>query len=133
VTTYTALVADLVAMTITGQTSLAAPPASITGKTPVRWPMPPSGDSTLAAMGGTDYDRVMRVTLNVAVEAVGQSTASAEFTDTVTALDNLESALQTLNQTAAYGLSWTITMGIVTVGDINYYGLTCAVTAVDYS
>ena len=132
-TTYTDFVGDLVDMSVTGQTSLSAPPASITGKTPVRWPMPPGGEAAAITMGGDGYQRTMRVTLNVAVEAVGQSTASAEFADTLTAIDNLETALQTLNQTAAYGLSWTITMGIVTVGEIPYYGLTCLVTAVDFS
>lgn len=132
-TTYAGFVGDLVDMSVTGQTSLSAPPASITGKTPVRWPMPPSGDAVAITMGGDGYQRTMRVTLNVAVDAVGQSTASAEFSDTLTAIDNLETALQTLNQTAAYALSWTITMGIVTVGEINYYGLTCAVSAVDFT
>lgn len=132
-TTYTALVGDLVDMSVTGQTSLSAPPAAITGKTPVRWPMPPGGDAAAITMGGDGYQRTMRVTLNVAVQAVGQSTQNTEYANTLAAMDTLEAALQTLNQTAAYGLSWTFTMGIVTVGEINYYGLTCAVTAVDFS
>ncbi len=92
-----------------------------------------SGDASPTTMGGVGYQRTMRVELQVAVQAVGQSTLATEFSNTLAAVDNLEAALQTLNQTAAYGLSWTITMGTVTVGDKGFRGLTCAVTAVDYS
>ncbi len=132
-TTYAGFVSDLVDMSVTGQTSLSAPPASITGKTPVRWPMPPSGDALAITMGGDGYQRTMRVELRVAVQALGQGTLDGAYASALTAMDNLDAALQTLNQTAAYGLSWTITMGMVEVGDTQYYGLTCAVTAVDFT
>lgn len=130
-TTYTAFVAALVNMSVTGQTSLSAPPESVTGKVPARWPMPPSGDAAMLVMGGDGYTRTMRVELRVAVQAVGQSTTGAEYTNTLTAMDNLEAALQTLNDTAAYQMGWTFTMTMVEVGGMSYYGLTCLVTAVD--
>ena len=130
-TTYTSFVSDLVNMSVTGQTSLSAPPASITGKTPVRWPMPPSGDSAALVMGGDGYQRTMRVELRVAVQALGQGTLGSEYTATLTALDNLETALQTLHATSAYQMAWTFTMSMVEVGNTSYYGLTCLVTATD--
>jgi len=132
VTTYAGFVADLVAMSVTGQTSLAAPPASITGKPPVRWPMLPSGEGVPLVQGGSANERVVRVELDVALEAVGQSTMPTNYAAVQAAIDNLEAALKTLNQTKPYGVQWAVTGTILAVGGIPYWGLTCLVTLTEY-
>ncbi|MDD3983825.1 MAG: hypothetical protein PHU54_07785 [Candidatus Omnitrophica bacterium] len=131
-TTYAGFVGDLVDMSVTGQTSLSAPPASITGKTPVRWPMLPSGEGVPVLMGGETDEHVMRVEIQVAMEAVGQNTMPTNYAAVQTGIDNLEAALKTLDQTSAYGLRWTITGAILAVGGVPYWGLTCLVTATEY-
>lgn len=132
-TTYAGFVADIVAMNVTGVASLATPPAALsTAQLPVRWPMLPSGEGVALVQGGAADERTVRVELDVAIEATGQSTMPTKYTAVQTTIDSVEAALKTLDQTKGYGLRWTFTGMMLVVGGTGYWGLTCLVAMTEY-
>ncbi len=131
-TTYTGYVGALADMVVTGvRRRYAWPPAAINSSDlPAQWPQLPSGDEQLL-MHGTDNggDLTLSCQLVVALAPVAQNTQEANFTDTVTMLDNLTIALRALADAAFGPLTWTIQMGSVSVAGHDYWAVLATVKA----
>jgi hypothetical protein len=129
VTTFASLVTSLTGMSVTGITTiLTGPPNALnTADLPTSWVDLPTGEEKpWTASGGGGWP-TLRMDYIVAVNPVAQEMdAKQNFSDTITVLDNLMSALRSLDATKSK-LSWTVRRQMIDVAGIIYWGLVVTV------
>lgn len=129
-TTYASFCSNLETLSVTGVTrAFAAPVAKLdTAELPALFPILVSGDSAVAIQGGSAYTRTRRMNLCLAIMAVGDSNVAQDYATAKTLMDNLDAALKTLDATLNYRLSWTLRVGVQTVGGVDYRAILVEVT-----
>ncbi|RLC82300.1 MAG: hypothetical protein DRJ03_19240 [Chloroflexi bacterium] len=108
---------------------LHGPPRSLnTADLPAQWVQLPEGESEAMVLGDAAGSRwpVFSADLIIAMEAVGQDVARANFDGTVALMEAVRSALENTDLTEA-PLSWTMRQAIVTVAGNDYWGVVCSV------
>lgn len=135
-TTYTSFITALANLTVTSVARKYAlnqtPPNSLkTADLPAQFIMPGGGASGAAANMGY-YKPSYSATLVIAVEAISQSKAPANYSATVAMITNLNAALEAAADTIAPGdldaLEWSIKETILTIAGIDYWGVTASVS-----
>lgn len=130
ITSYTTFAGALAALSVTGVTrNLTTPPASIeTADLPAMWPGLPRGEEppfTFQTSGGWPE---ITCELIIAVEPIGQSTQSANYTATLSIMDALCTALRGAEIGRSL-LRWTINTNVqVVVGSTTYWAVVATVT-----
>jgi len=130
ITSYATFTTDLAALSVTGVTrKYTHPPTSLnTGDLPAMWPGLPSGDEPMLTFQTKGGWPEMTCDLVVAVEPVAQNTQSANYSDMITILDNLSTALRA--STIGRGpMTWMITGNVqVAVAGTTYWAVIATVT-----
>lgn len=134
--TYSTFVSNLAGLTVTGVTrAYTYPPRAVeTADLPAMFPRIPSG--TEGPMTVKDHGGNPEITCELVIlyEAVEQNTQPTNFTNTLTQLDNLNTALRGApvgKNTGAIGtgpLTWTIQHTQVERGDRDYWAVVATVT-----
>ena len=130
ITTYSTFTTALAGLSVTGvERSYTHPPTALsTADLPAMWPGLPSGDEPMLTYQTNGGWPEMTCDLIIAVEPVGQNTQSANYTDMLTSMDNLSTALRT----ASIGrgpLTWNITGNVqVDVAGTTYWAVIATVT-----
>ena len=111
ITTYTAYVAALMDISVTGVTRVFDnPPASLgTADLPAMWPGLPRGEEPMVTFQANGGWPELYCDMIIAIEPVAQNTQAANFTAMLTAIDNLSSALRAATNVGRAGLRWSIT------------------------
>lgn len=129
-TTYTNFVTNLGDLSITGvKRAYDEPPQSLSSADlPALWVELPTGEEgpyTLGAHGGYP---TFRAELVVAVEAAGQSRQPERWSDCLTMMDNVATALRGAVKTVVRGqLSWTIALETIPVAEVSYWAIVASV------
>jgi len=130
ITTYSSFTSGLAALSVTGvERKYTHPPTALsTADLPAMWPGLPSGDEphmTFQAGGGWPQ---LTCDLIIAVEPVGQNTQSVNYSNMITAMDNLSTALRG----ASIGrstLTWNITGNVqIAVAGTTYWAVIATVS-----
>jgi hypothetical protein len=131
VTTYTAFVAALAGLTVTGVTSnFTAPPKQInTADLPALYPRLPQGtEGPMTAEGQGGWPQLTAEVV-IIIEPVGQNLQPTNFAAAVTLIDALSTALRSTNLAKSKN-RWTIRQQIVNYGsETNYWTLIASVSA----
>ena len=127
-TAYADFVTDLAGLSISGVTrQFTYPPTSLdTADLPSSWVQLPRGDSnplTFQANGGWP---TLRADLVVAVEAVAQEQQAQNFSDVLTMMDAVMTALRSADICKG-PLSWTIRQDVVEVAGTHYWAVVAEV------
>jgi hypothetical protein len=129
-TTYTNFVTNLGNLSITSvKRAFDEPPQSLnTADLPALWVELPTGEEdpfTMQAHGGYP---TFRGNLVVAVEAAGQSRQPERWSDCLTMMDNVATALRAAVKTVVRGqLSWSIALETITVAENDYWSIVATV------
>lgn len=131
-TTYATYVANLGDLSITGvNRAYDEPPKALnTADLPASWVQLPEGEEgplTFQTHGGWP---ILRADLVVALEAVGQERQAQNFSDTVTMMDSMSTALRgvTVGSTLGKGpINWTMRQAIIPVADVDYWAVVASV------
>jgi len=127
--TYTEYVATLAGLDVTGVVkSYTAPPTQLsTAQLPAQWARLPSGETTVASMGGQMGLPSFTCDLVIAVEAMGQNTQPANYARALAIIDALQATLvdEALNNVAD---SWTMRLDAEQIGDTAYWVIVATVT-----
>jgi hypothetical protein len=129
-TTYTAYITALEAMTVAGVTRKFAQgqPATLhTADLPAQWVDLPRGNSEVATCAG-DMTRTMTADLVVALEPVGQNTRPVNFDACVTMLDSVHTALDAAALGGMSHPAWNTRLAYVTVNTVDYWSIVTEVT-----
>ena len=130
-TTVTAFVTALGDLAVTGVTKkLDEPPRALkTADLPAQWVQVPVIERMPATFQsqGKLWD-TLRAQLVIAFEPVGQSTQAANWSGVLTLMDNLHTALA-VSSLVQGRIQYTISQGIVTVAEINYWAVIAEVEA----
>jgi len=110
-TTTSAFVTALMDISVTGVTRVFDnPPASLgTADLPAMWPGLPRAEEPAMTFKSNGGWPALFCDLIIAIEPVAQNTQSANYTATLTAKDNLTSALRSATTIGRAGLRWSIT------------------------
>jgi hypothetical protein len=127
--TYTEYVATLAGLTVTGVVkAYSAPPTQLsTAQLPAQWARLPSGETTVASMGGQMGLPSFTCDLVIAVEAMGQNTQPANYARALAIIDALQT---TLADEALSGVvdSWQMRLDGEQIGDTAYWVIVATVT-----
>jgi len=132
-TTYTAFVDSLEALTVTGVTrryTSGAPSALNTADLPAQWVELPRGDNVLAT-ANPSRARTLTADLIFALEPVGQDTRPANQQKCITLMDAIETAFATYSEPTLGAPSLNLKLVIVPVNTIDYWAVAVEVTALD--
>ena len=130
ITSYSTFTTALARLTVTGvERYYTHPPTSLsTADLPAMWPGLPSGDEPMLTFKTKGGWPEMTCELTIAVEPVAQDRQSANYTNMITAMDNLSTALRA----ATFGrgpITWTITGNAqVSVAGTTYWAVIATVT-----
>lgn len=119
---YATFVTNLTGMSVTGVTRVyTEPPRSLnTADLPAMWPQLPTAENSSVTLTHASGLRQATVDLIIAVEPYQQSTNNANFSATITLLDNIETALVT--NAASFGIDrWSVRQGILEVTENNSF------------
>lgn len=135
-TTYTAFIASLAGLTVTGvaRSYDHTPNQLSTADLPALFPRLPEGGLNLETLSTcTDDGNTRTAELVIAIEAANQSTVSDNFSATVTMLDNLESALDTEQQSGGIMpmIEYGILAGNINISDTDYWAVVATVTGTE--
>lgn len=125
-TTYASFVNAVSALTITGVTrKYTAPPQSVgTADLPCSFPLiPAGGDQPIVFGTGGNVGHTMRMDFVIVYEPTAQNTNTANFSGTVTIMDNATTALRAMTRPTQGAYSWTMRQGIVTIGNVEYWAI----------
>lgn len=127
-TTYTAFVTALAAMTVTGVTrKYTAPPASLgTADLPASFPMLASGNEVQLVFGNGNVgggQSNLICDLVFAIEPVGQGTQIQNFTAALTLIDAIVTASKALTRPTAGPCAFNLKIGIVAVAGNDYWAI----------
>ena len=127
-TTYANLVAALEAMSVTGvvRTYTQGPPQSIsTADLPAMFvSIPVGGEEPLLAKSATWA--TLRADVVMVYEPMNQNTPGANFDGTITAMDNLVTALRSLS-IGQRAPSWQMQVQPVSIGQVDYWAIIATV------
>ena len=123
-TTYTAFVAALAALTVTGVTrKFTEPPASIgTADLPAMFPNMPRGNEPTLTFQSAGGWPAMFCELVIAVEPFNQGTQAQNFALTLTVMDNLVAALRAAD-IGRSKLTWEIAYNPVEIAGTAYWAV----------
>lgn len=132
ITTLTSFVNALEALSVTGVTKTYSegPPRSLnTAQLPAMWVQLPWADDRPLTFGTQGGWPTLRAEIVIAYEVVAQSVQTANFTGTVTQIDNLNTAIRAAGATdfCKSGVEWEVRQDIVLVGEYQYWAVIATV------
>lgn len=123
-TTLTTFITNLAAITVTGvKSKYAYPPIKLDdGQLPAQWPQMPEIEEnplTFQAFGGWP---ILRAQLVIVYRPVAQSIQSTNFSDSLSAVDNLDTALRAAVGTFCKGkVTWKARPANITLAGVEYW------------
>lgn len=134
-TTYTAFVTALAALTVTGVTRSyvmgQTPPAALNAADmPAMWVQGPTGENAPRIFCDDAGWPRFRAQVVIALQATAQSNMATVWEDCVTMMDNVHAALiaDAGQSLAAAGTTYTMNLGTVTVAGVAYWAVIVDVT-----
>ncbi len=137
-TTNAQWLAGIQAMSVTGVTkTYSYPPTSLnTADLPAAWPHQFDMNLNNIISSCSDLNKARTCNYFIALEPTPQSTQSANYEAMIAMVDNLETAIQGLTQTATPVMefvTFTIRAAIVPVAGNDYWGLEAVLTGSNFS
>lgn len=134
-TTNAQWLAAIQAMTVTGVTQrFTYPPASLnTADLPASWPQPFGVSRPQIVSSCNDLNKTRTCTYYIAIEPIPQSTQSANYEAVIAMVDNLETALNTLETAGTMEfINYEIRSIVVRVAETDYWALEAVLTGSNY-